>query len=599
MLNARFENRCRLRRKVLFFPPLSGSGFNPASGNGRLSCNPGTQRTRLMPALDCRFKPDHLLRLVPVWILMLLISAPVARATQWETLFTAQDVRDHLSTPAGREQALGFCRRMGISKVYLEVFRDGYQADAQTLKASRDFFRHAGLQVSGCVATTDLGKPSTGWPIVACYTNRQNQEHLAEIFRYATSLFNEVIIDDFFFTDCKCSECAAAKGSMSWTQYRDKLMVEMSRKYVLGAARAVNPHVKIILKFPQWYDNFQNRGYVVDKETALYNRIWVGTELRNPSSTHWGHTQQYRGFFLYRWLADIAGPKEGGGWFDPYGTDPALYMDQAYVTVLAGAPEVILFHYGSLISNEYRPQAEALAAHRPQLDRLAKLVGDWDGIPAYKPPNSNPGNEPYIFDQIGMLGIPLLPTAHFPAKARVALFTAHALGDTDFVPELVQFLEAGGTAFVSESLAHRLNADPRLTPDNKVALAKDELLRRAPEGRGQIIVFSDELPRLSYVDTKDQITQLDPQTRAALRKLRAAVSEFVPESLDAPPRVAIFPMHDRVGVANFTELPVTCHLSGLGGMDTGFTQLFGTAETRVTEDGTALYLPPHGVIVVK
>jgi hypothetical protein len=537
--------------------------------------------------------------LAGVLVLLLLVWAPLARATQWETLFTAQDVRDRLATPAGREQALKFCRRMGVSKVYIEVFRDGYQADAATLKASRDFFRDAELQVSGCVTTTGLGKPSTGWKVAACYTDPHNQQHLADIFRYAAGLFNEIMIDDFFFTDCECSECAAAKGPMSWKQYRDKLMVEMSSRNVLGAARAVNPKVKIILKFPQWYDNFQNRGYVVDKESDLYDRIWVGTELRDPSSNQWGHTQQYRGFFLYRWLADVAGAKEGGGWFDPYGTDATFYMDQAYVTVLAGAPEVFLFHYGELDSDEYRAQADALADLRPQLDSLAKLVGDWDGIPAYKPPNSDPGDEPYIFDQIGMLGIPLLPTAHFPAKGRVALFTVHALDDANFVPELVNFLEDGGTAFVSESLARRLNADPRLTPDNNLALEKDELLKRISEGSGKIIVFSDQLSRLAYVTAENQITQLDPRTREALRKLRAAVAEFVPTSLDAPPRVAVFPMHDQVAVANFTELPVTCHLTGMGGMGSKYRQLFGTSAARVTGNGTTLYLPAHGVMVVK
>jgi len=552
-----------------------------------------------MTAFKNRFNRGHFFRLAVLCLLVLLAGAPLARATQWETLFTAQDVRDRLATPAGREQALGFCRRMGISKVYIEVFRDGYQADAATLTTARDFFRHAGLQVSGCVTTTGLGKPSSGWKVAACYTNRRNQQRLAEIFRYAAGLFNEIMIDDFFFTDCTCSECAAAKGPMSWKQYRDNLMVEMSRKNVLGAARAVNPKARIILKFSQWYDNFQNRGYVVDKESALYDRIWVGTELRDPSSSQWGHTQQYRGFFLYRWLADVAGAKEGGGWFDPYGTDPAFYLDQAYVTVLAGAPEVFLFHYGELDSDKYRAQADALADLRPQLDSLAKLVGDWDGIPAYKPPNSDPGDESYIFDQIGMLGIPLLPTAHFPAKDRAALFTAHALADTDFVAELDKFLQGGGTAFVSESLAHRLNADPRLAPDNKVALGKDQLLKRVSEGSGCIIVFSDQLPRLAYVTTEDQTAQLDPKTRSALRKLRAAVAEFVPTSLDAPPRVAVFPMRSRVAVANFTELPVTCHLTGLGGMGSKYKELFGTSAARVTGNGTTLYLPAHGVMVVQ
>ncbi len=169
----------------------------------------------------------------------------------------------------------------------------------------------------------------------------------------------------------------------------------------------------------------------------------------------------------------------------------------------------------------------------------------------------------------------------------------------NFVPELEDFLRSGGTAFISESLAHRLNADPRLTPDNTIALAKDEILKRVSEGSGQIIVFSDQLPRLAFVTAENQVMQLNPATRASLAKLRAAVAEFVPTSPDAPPRVVVFPMHDRVAVANFTELPVTCHLTGLGGMGARYTKLFGTSDTRVAGDGTALYLPAHGVMVVQ
>ena len=33
---------------------------------------------------------------------------------------------------------------MGVTKVYIESFRDGYQAEESTLKAARDFFRQAG-----------------------------------------------------------------------------------------------------------------------------------------------------------------------------------------------------------------------------------------------------------------------------------------------------------------------------------------------------------------------------------------------------------------------------------------------------------------------
>jgi len=531
-------------------------------------------------------------------IAMLVVPLP-ARAVEWETLFTAQDVRDHLATDVGRAQALEFCRRTGLSKVYIETFRDGYQADAGTLKTARDYFRQAGLKVSGCVTTTGLGKPSSGWNIAACYTNRANQDRLASVFRFAAGIFDELMIDDFFFTDCECSECAAAKGAMSWRDYREKLMLQMSRECVLGPAREVNPKVKIILKYPQWYDNFHNRGYIVDKETALYDRIWVGTELRNPSSDQWGHKQQYEGFFLFRWLSEIGGAKTGGGWFDPYGTDPVTFMDQAYVTVLAGAQEVFLFHYGALVSPQFQAQAERFAEHRPELEALAKFAGGWAGIPAYKPLSSDPGNEAYIFDQIGMLGIPLLPTAQFPSKSRVALFTVHALADPEFVPELVRFLEAGGTALVSESLAHQLDGDPRVIPNSSVALPKEKLFESIPEGAGKIVVFSDALPKLAYVDNQNKVVQPTAAQREALDSLRKVVADFEVTSFDAPPRVAIFPMAGRAAVVNFTELTVACRLTGLSGMSSRYRKVFATAGAFLASDGATMHLPPHGLIVVE
>jgi hypothetical protein len=529
----------------------------------------------------------------------LLLSPRPLVAVEWSTLFTAQDVRDHLSTEQGRRDALEFCRKMGITKVYIESFRDGYQAEEATLKAVRDFFRQAGLKVSGCVTTTGIGKPSSGWHVAVCYTHRQNQERLESIFRFTATLFDEIMIDDFFFTDCECSECAAAKGALSWRQYREKLMLQMSRERVLGPARAVNPRVKVILKFPQWYDQFQDRGYVPDQEAALYDRIWVGTELRDPSSDQWGHKQQYEGYFLYRWLTDIPGAKTGGGWFDPFGTTPALYLDQPLTTILAGAPEVLLFHYGALISPEFRAQAEALRLRRRQYESLAKFASDWSGLAAYKPVSSEPGDEKYIFDEIGMLGIPLAPTAHFPGGARAALFTVHALEDVEFVPKLARFLAAGGTAFVSQSLAHRLNADPRLPTQASLDLEKDNYLKTLDAGSGKLVVFSDALPRLAYVDAQDRVAQLTPELRSALVDLRNKVSEFTVTSPDAPPRVAVYPLGGRVAVVNYTELPVACGLAGLAGMARRYMKVYGLEGAILASDGATLRLPPHAVLVVE
>jgi hypothetical protein len=530
---------------------------------------------------------------------VLVVRPQFARAVDWSTLFTAQDVRDHLSSDKGRAEALEFCRKMGISKVYVESFRDGYQADAPALKTARDFFRQAGLKVSGCVTTTGIGKVSTGWDAAVCFTNRKNQERLEAIFRFTASLFDEIMIDDFFFTDCECAECAAAKGPMSWRQYREKLMLEMSRERVLGPARQVNPNVKIILKFPQWYDHFQDRGYIVDKETALYDRIWVGTELRDPSSDEWGHKQQYGGFFIYRWLAEIGGAKTGGGWFDPYGTNPAIYLDQALTTVLAGAPEVFLFHYGGLISSQYRAQAEAFAERRKEFEDLSKLLGTWGGLPAYKPASSDPGKEEFIFDQIGMLAIPLAPTARFPEGARAALFTTHALEDTEFVPKLVRFLNAGGTALASEGLAHRLNADPRLPATDSLDLPKGKYLQTLKEGNGRLVVFSDSLPQLTYVDSQNRVVQPSLGQREALTELRKVVEEFTVTSPDAPPRVAVFPLGGRAAVVNYTELPVACRIVGLGGMVSRLRKVFATSGALLASDGATLRLPPHALLIVE
>ncbi len=538
--------------------------------------------------------------LIAVFLLTaILFPARPAAAIEWSTLFTAQDVRDHLSSQQGRQEALEFCHKMGITKVYLESFRDGYQAEEATLKAARDFFRQAGVKVSGCVATTGIGKPSTGWEIAACYTHRQNQERLESIFRFTAALFDEIIIDDFFFTDCECSECAAAKGSMTWQQYREKLMMQMSRERVLGPAHVVNPHVKVILKFPQWYDRYQERGYVPDQEAKVFDGIWVGTELRDPASGKWGNKQQYEGYFIYRWLSNVGGSKTGGGWFDPYGTTPSLYLDQPLTTILAGPPEVFLFHYGMLNSPEYHAQADALAERRLQYEKLAGFVSGWSGIPAYKPVSSDTGEEAYIFDEIGMLGIPEAPTAHFPEGAPAIILTTQALSDAELVPKLTRLLATGGTAFLSQPLAHRLNGDPRLPTPSALDLDKNQYVKTLEVGGGKLTVFSDALPHLTQVDEQNRIEQLTPELRDALETLRRQVADFTVTSLDAPPRVAVYPLGAHVAVVNYTELPVACRLTGLAGMAHKLLQLYAIDGARLLSDGGTLRLPPHAVLVVE
>ncbi|HUX56172.1 MAG TPA: hypothetical protein VMV77_04315, partial [Bacteroidales bacterium] len=142
------------------------------------------------------------------------------------TLFTAQNVRDYLSTTAGLDNAVNWCKQTGITKVYIESFRGAYYAERATLVSARDRFLKEGFSVSGCVTTTRLGKNGVGmgWG-GPCYSDKGSQEELQKIFEYTAGIFDEIMIDDFLFTECECEECIAARGDQTWSKYYNDLMV--------------------------------------------------------------------------------------------------------------------------------------------------------------------------------------------------------------------------------------------------------------------------------------------------------------------------------------------------------------------------------------
>src|ERR1035437_7278415 len=53
---------------------------------------------------------------------------------RFSTLFTAQDVRRHLSTEDGLSQAMDWCKQTAVTKVYIESYRDGYTAEKAALE---------------------------------------------------------------------------------------------------------------------------------------------------------------------------------------------------------------------------------------------------------------------------------------------------------------------------------------------------------------------------------------------------------------------------------------------------------------------------------
>jgi hypothetical protein len=472
------------------------------------------------------------------------------REHRFSTLFTAHDVKNHFSTELGIERAIDWCKQTAVTKVYLEAFRDGYQAERGALQHAKERFLEAGFEVSGCVTTTRVGKQSSRSNNNACYTDPPTQARLQSIFEFSASLFDEIMIDDFWFTDCSCAECDAARWAKtvtvgkktfpvpgdSWEDYRGELMARLSRERVLGAAKRVNPKARLIIKYPQWYDMFHERGYDVVRETADFDGIWVGTETRDYNDPKWGGTVPYEACFIMRWLGGIGASKCGGGWYDWLGTTPHTYVEQARQTVLAGARESLLFCYGGLQGTTGPKNIEALRANIPELLNVASEVRKREiiGIAAYKPPNSHPEDEKRVFDFVGMLGLPLVPGHEFPMTAPAAFFSVHALKDPDFVTKLTTFILAGKPVLLTDGLTQQLTNHIRLSAPN--------------------------VRTLSVKGDPKSLLQLSQKELDELRSLMLAPFKT---TFSAPNQVALYLFHDGSWVIeNFTDQPVNTTLNG-------------------------------------
>jgi len=453
------------------------------------------------------------------------------------TLLTAQDVRDRLSSDPGIDQAIDWCRKTGVTHVFIESFRDGYTADKQALSHAKARFAQAGFEISGCITPTKVGKDSTGWKGIGCYTDEPTQKRVQEIFEYAAAIFDEIMIDDFWFTDCECEPCQKARGERTWVEYRCDLMTRISRERILAPARAVNPKVKIIIKYPQWYDDFHNRGYEVVQETAEFDRTWVGTETRDPDNDRWGKKAQYEAYYIMRWLGGIGGAKCGGGWFDPYGTHEDTYVEQARQTVLADAKEMLLFCYGSLLRDTGPANVERLRTEIPGLFQLAALVRGkpLKGIAAPKPPNSDALNEQYVYDFVGMLGLPLVPTAEIRTDAKAMFLPVHALKDPQLPDKLKAMLAAGTPVLVTDGLAKKLPAP----------IAGDE----------NLLVLKVGGKPASLLDL----------TRQQLKPIRDKLLAPLGVRFDAPNKVALYLIGDHcVAIENFNNETISASLGFRG-----------------------------------
>ena len=345
-----------------------------------------------------------------------------------------------------------------VDKIYLETHRDGVIPDQETLNRAKEFFKSKGVAAAGGIATV-VNERNRFETFV--YTNPEHRKKLRQIVEYAARNFDELIVDDFFFTSSKAGSDIQAKGDKSWTRFRLDLMAEVSRDLV-EAGKKVNPRLKMVIKYPNWYGHFQYLGYNLEDEPRIFDGVYTGAETRDPSRGA-QRLQQYLGYDLFRYLENIKPGGNGGGWVDPGGwRDKERYGEQLWLALFAKAPEVTLFDFRQLLA----PMRGAGQSAGPntipgyagsvfeQVDGFIGKLGRPIGVPSYKPYHSS--GEDFLHDFIGMLGIPLEMVPAFPAGASTVFLTESAKFDSSIVSKMKKQLLDGKKVVITSGLLKAL-----------------------------------------------------------------------------------------------------------------------------------------------
>ena len=335
-------------------------------------------------------------------------------------------------------------RYVKVEKIYLETHRDMVVADESTLVRAREFLKERGLQVSGGITIT---VNESNHYQTYCYSNPAQRQKLKDVVTLTARLFDEIILDDFFFTNCKCPLCVTAKGDKSWTNFRLEQMTQAAQELVMDPAHAANPKVEVVIKYPNWYEHFQGLGFQPRRWARLFDAIYTGNETRDPLINN-QHLQPYESYLVFRYFENIKPGGNRGGWVDPFGSRYLdRYAEQFWLTLFAKAPEITMFDFREIfwqIQEEQRApwqgrktsfdfDSATAAVRQPDgslspaaiialaagaafdlADQFVGKLGNPVGLKTYKPYHSS--GEDFLHNYLGMLGIPLELFPEFPVR---------------------------------------------------------------------------------------------------------------------------------------------------------------------------------------
>ncbi len=452
----------------------------------------------------------------------------------------AYEVRE-MADPAWLESHWdALSKQVHVDKIYLETHRDLIVVDEKTIRSAQAFFRKRGVQTAGGITLTvnERNRFET-----FCYSNPEHRRKVKEIVEYTAKLFDEIILDDFFFTNCKCDLCIKAKGDRSWTDYRLSLMTEAARDLVVEPARSVNPNVRIVVKYPNWYEHFQGLGFNLETEPSIFDGIYTGTETRDAVFSN-QHLQPYEGFLIFRYFENIKPGHNGGGWVD---TGGIRYMDryaeQLWLTLFAKAPEVTLFDIRQLqrplresdraewqgnqtsfdfdeVTRPFRGPdgqmvesttiARAAGYTFEKVDRFVGKLGRPVGLESYRPFHAT--GEDFLHNYLGMIGIPMNLEPEFPSQAPMILLTESAKFDGQIVEKIKRQLVDGKSVCITSGLLRALEdrgirdiVELRYT--DRKALVRDFLVGfgRAASADSEILI-----PEIGYLtnDSWEEVSAL-------------------------------------------------------------------------------------------
>ncbi len=378
--------------------------------------------------------------------------------------------------------------QLKVDKIYLETHRDTLIVPQSTIDAAKKFFKSKGVEVGGGITYTvnEMNNFET-----FCYTKPDHRAYVQKVAEFTAKNFDDFILDDFFFTDCKCDYCIEAKGDQSWTEFRLKLMTEAGQNLVINPAKKVNPKVKVIIKYPNWYDDFQGLGFDLEHGPRIFDGVWTGTETRDPAGNQ--HLQNYLSYNIIRYFDNLRPGHNFGGWVDSGGISLSMdrYAEQLWLTMFAKAPEMALFAYNQLLDikldERYKAPwqgtgtsfdwdemmkpvkqkngkmvtpttlARAAGVVMENIDPIVGQLGNPLGIASYK--TFHTWGEDYLQNYLGMIGLPMNMLPYFPTDQKVVLLTEQAKGDPDLAEKIDAQLKRGGDVIVTTGL---LNAMPEL-----------------------------------------------------------------------------------------------------------------------------------------